>query len=144
MDKKIFVVAKREYLERVRSRWFIAMTLLVVGIGIPLVRDSKIGEEIGKKGTEIFSFFLIEYLFFERVHLYTWDFVAEGVGFKLGWGCFVFYPYFYGVGLWTTAELAWPGGKAAFVNINTPEELREAEARLVRDRRPRARSRSRR
>src|SRR5689334_22316686 len=29
MDKKIFVVAKREYLERVRSRWFIAMTLLV-------------------------------------------------------------------------------------------------------------------
>jgi ABC-2 type transport system permease protein len=29
MDKKIFVVAKREYLERVRSRWFIVMTLLV-------------------------------------------------------------------------------------------------------------------
>ena len=29
MDNKIFVVAKREYLERVRSRWFIAMTLLV-------------------------------------------------------------------------------------------------------------------
>ncbi|HMA24950.1 MAG TPA: ABC transporter permease, partial [Gemmatimonadaceae bacterium] len=29
MDSKIFVVAKREYLERVRSRWFIAMTLLV-------------------------------------------------------------------------------------------------------------------
>lgn len=29
MDKKIFIVAKREYLERVRSRWFIAITLLV-------------------------------------------------------------------------------------------------------------------
>jgi ABC-2 type transport system permease protein len=29
MDKKIFVVAKREYLERVRSRWFIVITLLV-------------------------------------------------------------------------------------------------------------------
>ena len=29
MDNKIFVVAKREYLERIRSRWFIAMTLLV-------------------------------------------------------------------------------------------------------------------
>jgi protein-S-isoprenylcysteine O-methyltransferase Ste14 len=59
----------------------------------------------------LFSFFLVEYLFFERVHLYTWDFVAEGVGFKLGWGCFVFYPFFYGIGLWTTAELpapAWP------------------------------------
>lgn len=57
----------------------------------------------------LFSFFLIEYLFFERVHLYTWDFVAEGVGFKLGWGCFVFYPFFYGIGLWTTAHLGWPG-----------------------------------
>ncbi len=29
MDKKIFVVAKREYLERVRSRWFIVITLAV-------------------------------------------------------------------------------------------------------------------
>ena len=28
MDKKIFVVAKREYLERVRSRWFVFATLL--------------------------------------------------------------------------------------------------------------------
>ncbi|HTE44712.1 MAG TPA: ABC transporter permease [Gemmatimonadaceae bacterium] len=29
MDKKIFVVAKREYLERVRTRWFVIMTLIV-------------------------------------------------------------------------------------------------------------------
>ena len=29
MDKKIFIVAKREYLERVRSRWFIVITLAV-------------------------------------------------------------------------------------------------------------------
>jgi protein-S-isoprenylcysteine O-methyltransferase Ste14 len=60
----------------------------------------------------LFSFFLVEYLAFERVHLYTYDFVAERVGFKLGWGCFCFYPYFYAVGLWTTAELPdphWPG-----------------------------------
>jgi delta14-sterol reductase len=52
----------------------------------------------------LFTFFLVEYLFFERVHLYTYDFVAERVGFKLGWGCFVFYPFFYGVGLWSLAE----------------------------------------
>ncbi len=51
----------------------------------------------------LFTFFLVEYLFFERVHLYTYDFVAERVGFKLGWGCFVFYPFFYGVGLWGLA-----------------------------------------
>src|SRR5437899_245628 len=37
------------------------------------------------------------------------------------------------------AELAWPGDRGAFVNINTPEELKAAEARLAR-----ARSRSRR
>jgi ABC-2 type transport system permease protein len=29
MDKKIFIVAKREYLERVRTRWFLVMTLIV-------------------------------------------------------------------------------------------------------------------
>jgi hypothetical protein len=56
----------------------------------------------------LFSFFLCEYLFFERVHLYTYDFFAENVGFKLGWGCLVFYPYFYGVGLWSTAALPNP------------------------------------
>ncbi len=59
----------------------------------------------------LFSFFVVEYLFFERVHLYTYDFVAERVGFKLGWGCFCFYPFFYAIGLWTTADLPdprWP------------------------------------
>ncbi|MEP6862159.1 MAG: ergosterol biosynthesis protein, partial [Deltaproteobacteria bacterium] len=45
--------------------------------------------------TALFSFFLVEYLCFERVHLYTYDFVAERVGFKLGWGCLAFYPFFY-------------------------------------------------
>lgn len=56
----------------------------------------------------LFSFFLCEYLFFERVHLYTYDLFAERVGFKLGWGCLVFYPYFYAVGLWATAGLPNP------------------------------------
>jgi protein-S-isoprenylcysteine O-methyltransferase Ste14 len=52
----------------------------------------------------LFTFFLVDYLWFERVHLYTYDFVAERVGFKLGWGCLVFYPFFYCVGLWFAAE----------------------------------------
>lgn len=55
--------------------------------------------------TALFTFFLCDYLFFERVHLYTYDFFAERVGFKLGWGCLVFYPYFYGVGAWSVADL---------------------------------------
>ncbi|MCG8590326.1 MAG: DUF1295 domain-containing protein [Proteobacteria bacterium] len=56
----------------------------------------------------LFSWFVCEYLFFERVHLYTYDLFAERVGFKLGWGCLAFYPYFYGVGLWATADLPNP------------------------------------
>src|SRR3954451_12804727 len=36
----------------------IAMTLLVVGIGIPHVRESKLGEALSSKDAEIFSFFL--------------------------------------------------------------------------------------
>jgi delta14-sterol reductase len=52
----------------------------------------------------LFSWFLLDYLFFERVHLYTYDLFAERVGFKLGFGCLTFYPYFYAVGLWTTAD----------------------------------------
>ncbi|MGZ3438746.1 MAG: DUF1295 domain-containing protein [Polyangia bacterium] len=51
----------------------------------------------------LFTFFVAEYLTFEEVHLYTYDFFAERVGFKLGWGCLVFYPFFYCVGLWAVA-----------------------------------------
>ena len=52
----------------------------------------------------LFSWFVCDYLFFERVHLYTYDLFAERLGFKLVWGCLTFYPYFYAVGLWTTAD----------------------------------------
>jgi delta14-sterol reductase len=51
------------------------------------------------------SYFVFDYLTFERIHLYTYDLFAEKVGFKLGWGCLVFYPYFYSIPLWSTAEL---------------------------------------
>jgi len=54
------------------------------------------------------SFFVTEYLFFEEVHLYTYDFLAEKVGFKLGWGDLAFYPYFYAIPLWATADLQAP------------------------------------
>lgn len=56
----------------------------------------------------LLTWFIIDYLFFEEVHLYTYDLFAENVGFKLGWGCIVFYPYFYSVFLWTTADLPDP------------------------------------
>lgn len=56
----------------------------------------------------LLTFFLIDYLIFEEIHLYTYDLFAERVGFKLGWGCLVFYPYFYSVFLWSTADLPDP------------------------------------
>lgn len=59
--------------------------------------------------TALLLWFLLDYLFFERVHLFTYDLFAERVGFKLGFGCLAFYPYFYAIGLWTTAELPSPG-----------------------------------
>jgi protein-S-isoprenylcysteine O-methyltransferase Ste14 len=63
----------------------------------------------------LFTFFVAEYLTFEEVHLYTYDFMAERVGFKLGWGCLVFYPAFYCVGLWALAEAPNPQVGAAYL-----------------------------
>jgi protein-S-isoprenylcysteine O-methyltransferase Ste14 len=56
----------------------------------------------------LLTWFVIEYLIFEEVHLYTYDLFAERIGFKLGWGCIVFYPYFYPVALWSTVALPDP------------------------------------
>ena len=60
-------------------------------------------------GAAMLTWFVCDYLTFERVHLYTYDFIAERVGFKLGFGCLSFYPYFYAVSLWFTADLPNPG-----------------------------------
>ncbi|MCB9754493.1 MAG: ergosterol biosynthesis protein [Myxococcales bacterium] len=57
----------------------------------------------------LFSFFVFDYLWFERVHLYTYDLFAERVGFKLGWGCMCFYPFFYALGLGSVVERPDPG-----------------------------------
>ncbi len=57
----------------------------------------------------LLTWFIVDYLTFEEVHLYTYDLFAERVGFKLGWGCLAFYPYFYAIGLWSTAALPDPG-----------------------------------
>ena len=51
------------------------------------------------------TYFVVDYLTFERVHLYTYDLFAERVGFKLGWGCIAFYPFLYAIPLWATTDL---------------------------------------
>lgn len=66
-------------------------------------------KELSSKGiflsTALLTFFVIDYLTFEEVHLYTYDLFAERVGFKLGWGCTVFYPFFYSIALWSAVDL---------------------------------------
>ena len=60
-------------------------------------------------GCAMLTWFCFDYLIFEKIHLWTYDFIAERVGFKLGFGCLAFYPYFYTVSLWFTAHLPDPG-----------------------------------
>lgn len=59
--------------------------------------------------TGMITYFVFDYLSFEKVHLWTYDFFAERVGFKLGWGCIIFYPYFYSIAVWAAVEKANPG-----------------------------------
>ena len=40
------------------------------------------------------SFFVAEYMCLECMHLYTYDLFCERCGFKICWGCCVFYPFF--------------------------------------------------
>jgi protein-S-isoprenylcysteine O-methyltransferase Ste14 len=58
--------------------------------------------------TVLLTYFVVDYLSFEEVHLYTYDFFAEKVGFKLGWGCIAFYPFFYSIPVWSTADMPNP------------------------------------
>lgn len=60
-------------------------------------------------GAIMLSYFVWDYMTFEKVHLYTYDLFAERVGFKLGFGCLTFYPYFYPIALWTAVDLPDPG-----------------------------------
>lgn len=66
----------------------------------------------------LFSFFIVDYIAFERVHLYTYDFIAERVGFKLGWGCLTFYPFFYCSALWFAADLPNPHVPRAWLVVS--------------------------
>jgi len=45
------------------------------------------------------TWFLIDYVYHDHVHLYTYDLIDENVGFKLIWGCLFVYPFFYPVGV---------------------------------------------
>ena len=54
----------------------------------------------------MFAWFIIEYLMCEEIHLYTYDLFAEKLGFKLAWGCLVFYPFFYCIGCYQLVTIS--------------------------------------
>lgn len=62
----------------------------------------------------LLSWFVTEYLWWENVHLYTYDFFAERVGFKLCFGCLCFYPFVYAVPVWAATELGNPRRSTAY------------------------------
>jgi delta14-sterol reductase len=47
----------------------------------------------------LMTWFVLDYLWYEEIHLYTYDIFAEKIGFKLLWGCMCFYPFFYPIGV---------------------------------------------
>jgi hypothetical protein len=44
------------------------------------------------------TWFCVDYLSDEHVHLYTYDIFAERIGIKLAWGCLCVYPFLYPFG----------------------------------------------
>ena len=52
----------------------------------------------------LFTFFLVEYFYHEHIHLFTFDFIVEYLGFKLIWGCLLFYPFFYPIAIWSSVR----------------------------------------
>ncbi|CAB9513944.1 Lamin-B receptor [Seminavis robusta] len=72
--------------------------------------------------TALFTWFILDYMWYEEIHLYTYDLFAEKVGFKLIWGCFCFYPFVYPIGVLPflmapTAESAWSFPAMALITL---------------------------
>ncbi len=70
-----------------------------------------------------FAFYILDYFIFERVQLYTYDLIHEGIGFKMFWGGLVIYGWLFILPLWGMAAYPSPGfssGWTYFWLIGTP------------------------
>lgn len=84
-----------------------------------IAREALPGEEEGPNhglalAAAMLSWFVVEYLYFEDVHLFTYDLFAERVGLKLAWGCLCFYPFFYPVSILAAVELPPPPARGGW------------------------------
>ncbi len=64
-----------------------------------------------------FTFYILDYFVFERVQLYTYDLLHEGIGFKLFWGGLVVYGWLFILPLWGMAVYPDPGFSPAWTNV---------------------------
>jgi len=70
-----------------------------------------------------FTFYVLDYFVFERVQLYTYDLIHEGLGFKMFWGGLVVYGWLFVLPLWGMAAYPSPefsSGWTYFWLIGTP------------------------
>ncbi len=63
-----------------------------------------------------FTFYILDYFVFERVQLYTYDLIHEGLGFKLFWGGLIVYGWLFILPLWGMAAHPDPGFSPAWTN----------------------------
>ena len=64
-----------------------------------------------------FTFYILDYFVFERVQLYTYDLIHEGLGFKLFWGGLIVYGWLFILPLWGMAAHPDPGFSPAWTNV---------------------------
>ena len=56
-----------------------------------------------------YTYYILDYFIFERVQLYTYDLIHEGIGFKMFWGGLVVYGWLFILPLWGMAAYPSPG-----------------------------------
>ncbi len=64
-----------------------------------------------------FTFYILDYFVFERVQLYTYDLIHEGLGFKLFLGGLIVYGWMFILPLWGMAAHPNPGFSSAWTNV---------------------------
>ncbi len=64
-----------------------------------------------------FTFYVMDYFIFERVQLYTYDLIHEGIGFKMFWGGLVVYGWLFILPLWGMAVYPDPGFSSGWTYV---------------------------
>lgn len=64
-----------------------------------------------------FTFYILDYMIFERVQLYTYDLIHERLGFKMFWGGLVVYGWLFVLPLWGMAAYPSPGFSSAWTYV---------------------------